>query len=143
MSHGNLGTLFPVLDARLWGTDVFTAGAGVSSSHYIYIPFNCKFNGLDFFSWNPNKGDSVSFLTEYPVSQEVWRRYKKFAKKFNVYPNTRDRVILFPTEPKAGVRIHVIYHNVGQTPVDFSFNFFTYVEQAKIDPTKGEQGEDW
>lgn len=137
------GTDKPILDARLSGTDLFTAPAGQKTKFYFNFNFDCKFNGTEMYAWDSNRGDKLNLSTEYNAGPYGWKTYKKFGKEFNVYPNTIQKYILFPTEPKAGVRLVVEYDNKGVTDVEFSMNIFLFVDQQKINLSILEEGEDW
>ena len=134
----------PILDARLTGSDLFTATANSETHHYFNFNFDCLFNGVELYAWDSNTGDKVELITEYyapPLG--AWLRYKKFGKTFNIYPNTLQNYILFPTEPKAGVRVKVTYNNTGNTDVKFSMNLFIFNDQQQVNTAVAEQGEDW
>lgn len=134
----------PILDARLTGTDLFTAPANSTTDHYFNFGFDCLFNGAELYCWDSNKGDKIELSTEYYVPPtDTWNRYKKFGKDFNVYPNVVQNYILFPTEPKAGVRVRIRYTNTGDTAVDFSLNMFIFADQQQVNPSVLEEGEDW
>ncbi len=135
-------TSFPLLDARLWGTEIFSAAAG-ESTHYITFPFDCKFSGVDFIAESSTFGDTVSIQTEYNAGVYGWKRYKKFGKNWHVKANERDRILLFPTEPKQGIRVKITYNNVGESTVRFTLNMFTFAEQEKINPLILQEGADW
>lgn len=133
----------PLLDARLWGSPLFTAPANQETEFNFEIPFDCKWNGIEIFAWGPNKGDHMKLQTEYNAGPYGWKRYKKFGKHFNIYPNYVNKIILFPSEPKAGVRVCVYYTNTGNTPVDFSINLYTFVDEQVVNTNNLEEGEDW
>ena len=143
ISHASLGSMSPLLDARLWGVGPFECTPGVST-HYITIPFDCKFSGMDLISTTQDYGDKVDILTEYYIPpMNVWKRYKKFSKEWNIVPNERDRVILFPTEPKQGIRLTIKYSNSGETNKKVYVNLFTFIDQQKVNPSLLQEGEDW
>ena len=143
ISHASLGSMSPLLDARLWGVGPFECPVG-ESSHNILVPFDCKFSGMDLISTTQDYGDKVDVITEYFVPPlNVWKRFKKFSKDWNVVPNERDRVILFPTEPKEGVRITIKYYNNGQSTKQMFVNLFTFIDQQKVNPSLLQEGEDW
>lgn len=136
------GSIKPELDTRVAGTDLFTATASSTTSHYYNFEFTCEFNGLEIYAWDSNKGDTISLYVEYYAGELGWLRFKKFGKKFNVYPNHVNRVITFPTTPQLGVRIRVDY-NCGANPVDFSLNVFQFSTREPVDISMGQQGENW
>lgn len=129
------------LDAKVEGTDLFSAAANSVTSHYFTFSHSCTFTGIELYAWNSNPGDNITMLIEY-YTGAVWLRYKKFGKKFNVYPSV-DRVIMFPAEPSQGTRLRIDYDNKGGSSVDFSMNVFKFADSEKINPLLGEQGEDW
>ena len=138
------GTDKPILDARLTGTELFTAPANSTSDHYFDFTFDNKFIGVELYAWDSHAGDNVELSTEYYVPPaNAWFKYKKFGKHFNIYPNTLQNYILFPTEPKVGVRVRIKYNNVGNTDVKFSMNMFIFADQEQVNPSIGEQGSDW
>ena len=143
MSQLIFGTVDPLLDARLQGAMFETAPASAKSSYYFNFPFDCNFNGVDFYAWSPNSGDNLDLYTEYTTDGgTTWLRYKKFGKKWYVMPE-KERVLLFPTTPSVGVRLRVDYDNVGPDAVKFVLNLWTFVDQTLVDPAQGQQGEDW
>lgn len=138
------GSSKPRLDARLKGTDLFTAPANSTSEHIFYFTFDCKFNGIEMFAWDSNKGDHLALFTDYYVPPLAsWKRYKKFGKHFNVYPNNLQKYVLFPTEPSNGVRLRLEYTNTGNTAVDFSLNLFMFADRSLVDTSTASEGEDW
>lgn len=147
MSDWN-GAPNPSLDARIEGTPLFSAPAGTKTEFRITFDFDCDLQGIELFAWSSNPGDNVELRTEYDINNSpgnppIWRRYKKFGKNFNVYPNHVNRVIIFPTKPKVGVCLVVSYDNKGEEPVQFSLNKFQFIPLAKVDTSLGEEGEDW
>lgn len=143
ISHAALGSTSPLLDARLWGKGPLDCPPG-DSTHYILFYFDCKFSGMDLASNTTTYGDSISLQTDYYVPPlDTWKRYKKFADRWNVIPNERDRVILFPTEPKQGVRITITYHNSSDVNKSMFINLFTFVDQSGVNPSLLQEGEDW
>lgn len=138
------GSNNPLLDARLVGTDLFTATANSTTDHYFNFEFDCLFNGVEFYAFNSSAGDKVELSTEYYVPpMNTWLRYKKFGKNFNVYPNLLQKYILFPTTPQAGVRVRVRYINVENVDVKFSMNLFVFKDQQELDLSLAQQGDDW
>ena len=136
------GSEKPELDTRAQGTDLFTATANSTTSHYFTFNFDCELTGMELFAWNPNKGDKVTIFVEYNAGAYGWLRFKKFSKSFNVYPNHVNRAIAFPTLPKAGTRMRVDY-TCGENSVDFSLNVFQYAVREDVNASLGQQGEDW
>lgn len=132
----------PLIDARLQGTPLFTATPGLST-HYHTFDFDCKMNGVEVYAWDANQGDNMSIESQYNAEPYGWKRYKKFGKNWNIYPNERSRIILFPTEPKAGVRLAFTYDNKGVVDVKFSINVFQFIDRQYINPSLLEEGEDW
>lgn len=138
------GTDVPLLDARLGGAGVFTSTAGTDTTHYYTFGFDCKYNGIEVITdSNSVLGDHVTLWTEYNAGQYGWKRYKKFGKEWYLKPNDRTRIILFPTEPSAGVRLAMKYHSTGVNDVVMAVNLFMFVDQAKVNPGALEEGEDW
>jgi len=137
------GSKDPVLDARIEGSETFTATANSTTTHYIVFDFDCEFEGLEIAADNPTFGDHVEMSTEYNAGAYGWKRYKKFGKRFNIYPNHVSRIILFPTLPSAGVRIAISYTNTGNSDTKFSINKFQYVSRTVVKPSELQEGEDW
>lgn len=143
ISHAALGSISPLLDARLWGVGPYVCPPGLST-HYLTIPFDCKFSGIDLISSTQTYGDKISLKTEYFVPPlNEWKRFKRFGKNWNVVPNERDRIILFPTEPKEGVRVAIDYENASQVECKIYLNLFTFTEQERVNPSLLQEGEDW
>lgn len=137
------GSERPLLDARLEGVIYGTATADTTTSFYYNFAGTREFNGVETYAWNASAGDYITLLTEY-WSGASWLRYKKFAKKWYIFPDTPQRVILFPTAPKNGIRLRVDYTNThASQDVTFALNMFKFIEQQTIDISVGEQGENW
>jgi hypothetical protein len=131
-------------DARMTGSDKFTAAANSTTKHYFYFTFDCYFNGVELYAKDSNMGDKLKMYTEYYVpSLDVWKRYKKFGKEFNIYPNTIQNYVLFPATPQTGVRVCFEYTNTGNAEVEFSANFFIFADIEILDLSNLEEGEDW
>lgn len=143
------GTVAPLLDARLEGTQLFTALANTETNFYYYFQHesdvpDVKFNGVALYAYDANKGDSIELWTEYYVPPlNIWKRYKKFGKNWNIAPNTLMKDILFPTVPKNGVRVVFKYKNSGNNDVDFWINLYNFVDQQLVKPSLLEEGNDW
>lgn len=140
------GTESPLLDARLFGHDtVYTATKNSTTDFYYTFTYGCKFNGIEIITdSNVELGDGITIITEYNAGPYGWKRYKKFGDTWHVKADDRTRIILFPTEPAAGVRVKLSYKSIGTVnDVKFVVNFFTFVDQAKIDTGSLEEGEDW
>ena len=133
----------PNLDARLEGSDLFTATANSTTDHYFTFSHNCLFNGLEIYAWDSNPGDNIDFSIEYEAIPGVWYRYKKFGKNWNVLPNTLQSIVLFPAKPRAGLRARMKYENKGNTDVKFIINFIKFADLESVNPLMGQQGEDW
>lgn len=139
----------PLLDFRGEGVE-YQAPVQVESSFHYYnftheqaVGF-INFFGVSIYAWDSNKGDKITMWTEYYVPQlDEWKKYKKFAKNFNIFPNTEMKDILFPTTPTNGVRLAIGYTNKGSTPVDFYINLYNFVDQQQVSPSHLEEGEDW
>lgn len=133
------------LDARLEGTDLFSAPANTVTTFYKDFTFDCKFNGIEIFAFASKAGDKVDLLTEYYAAPlTAWKRYKKFAKSFNVFPTTLQKYILFPTEPSVGVRLAIKYTNTHATEAAvFSANLFQFTPSSLVDTSVAAEGEDW
>lgn len=137
------GSLKPELDTRVIGTDLYTASANVISSSYYNFTFDCEFNGLEIYAYNPNKGDKVTLYVEYYAGEDLgWLRFKKFGKSFNIFPNHVNRVISFATHPIVGTRLRVDYDCKGES-VDFSLNLFAFSTREIVDTSTAKQGADW
>lgn len=131
----------PALDARLYGKGMFTFTAGNVSTAEFLFEYDCKFNGIEIITdANVVFGDTLTLETRYATST---KRYKKFAKNWALTPNSKTRIILFPTEPKAGVTVSLKYTSIGAVDPRVMINLFTFVDQARINPAAGEEGEDW
>ena len=139
------GTSAPLLDARLFGHDtVYTANAGTLTDFYYTFTYDCKYNGIEIITDdNVVLGDGLTIETQYNAGPYGWKRYKKFGKTWHVKKDDRTRIILFPTEPSAGVRVKMTYKSTGVTDVKFVVNFFTFVDQESVNPGALEEGEDW
>jgi len=131
-------------DARLAGMPLASAPAEQISVHYFDFLFDCKFEGLDFYAWDSNPGDTLTLETEYYAGETYgWIRYKKFGKAWNIFPNEKLRIILFPTEPILGVRAKFSYDNKGTQPVKFAANMFQFIDHKTVNPAILGEGEDW
>ena len=134
----------PHKDARLHGAGSFTTTAGTSYTHYYTFSFDCDFNGIEVITdSNAIIGDHVTIWTEYNAGPYGWKRYKKFGKEWYLKPDDKDTIILFPTTPKAGVRLCIKYTSTGASDVTSAVNLFTFVDQATVDVASLEEGEDW
>lgn len=132
----------PSLDARLFGISVMVAPSG-TSEHYFSFPFDCKFNGIEIKTNASELGDKLSLETQYNAGPYGWKRYKRFAKQWNVFPDESTRVLLFPTEPKAGIRVKVTYENAHQTDIKIAINLFTFVDSEIVNAAQLQEGADW
>lgn len=147
MESTSLGQKKPRLDTRLEGV-LFSCTSG-DSTHYYNFNYEAGikkvlFNGVETFAFDSNPGDYVTLWTEYFVPpMNAWKRYKKFGKKYYVFPNTTQKNILFPTEPTIGVRLVVKYHNTGTDPVNYALNLFNFVDRQTIDTSTASEGVDW
>lgn len=137
------GVTRPKLDARLQGSDVFTATANSTTEHYYTFDFDCDFNGVEIYTHGSEIGHKVKLTTEYNAGLYGWKRYKKFGKSFNIFPKCLQKYILFPTKPSAGVRVHISYTNPESSDVKFAVNFFQFVQQESVDPSQLQEGTDW
>jgi len=133
----------PDLDARIQGSPLWTATANTKTQFELDFDFACDFNGIEFYAWDSHKGDNLKLWTEYYAGPYGWVFYKKFGDNFNVFPNNRTRIILFPTKPILGVRLVVEYDNKGQTDVDFSLNKFQFSDTERVLPSLLQSGTDW
>lgn len=137
----------PSVDARLQGAMHGSASADSVTEHSFILEFDCKLNGFEIYAKDSNIGDSLTFETQYNVGTTetpVWYRYKKFGKDWFIAPNVLNKVLLFPTEPKAGVRISVKYSNTHATnDVDFFINLYQFVDVEIVKTSEGQQGTDW
>ena len=103
-----------------------------------------SFFGVALYAWNSNLGDTVNMWTEYTIDGgTTWKRYKKFAKNFNIFPKVEMKDIIFPTTPTNGVRLVIEYTNTGISDVDFFINLYNFVDQQTVDPAQGQEGIDW
>lgn len=138
------GTSRPLLDARLEG-GIFGTAVANDSTEFIYVyDFDALFNGVQLYAFNSNPGDRIFLSTEYNAGPYGWKRYKKFGKGWYVAPNQLNQIVLFPTYPKQGVRIKLVYENVHATnDVQFFLNLFNFVDIARVDTGTLQEGEDW
>lgn len=138
----------PLLDFRGEGKQfVFPAGETTQQSYdFSHEPAANKisFFGVALYAWDSNLGDHVNMWTEYTTDGgTTWKRYKKFAKNFNIFPKTEMKDIIFPTTPTNGVRLVIEYKNTGIAPVNLFINFYNFVDQQTVDPAQGQEGVDW
>lgn len=140
---GQNARLFGVKDTTT-GKMYFTAQAG-NNSYTMPFPFDCKFEGIEIFSQDANIGDHIPmFEVRYSIDGGVnWLRFRKFAKNWSIFPSTLCRIILFPTEPKAGTLLAFDYYNEGATAIKFSLNLFVMTDEEAVDVMQAEEGEDW
>ena len=137
----------PLLDFRGEGVHmVFPVGTSRQVYNFSHEPEAVKvsFFGVSIYAWDSNLGDKVNMWTEYwvePLGQ--WKRYKKFAKNFNIYPKTEMKDILFPTTPTNGVRLVIEYNNTGIGDVNFFMNLYNFVDQQTVDLATASEGVDW
>lgn len=143
MSEVNFGTSRPELDGRLEGWGLKTATANSKTTHSIVLTEDVMFNGIEFYAWSSHAGDNLTLSTWYPDGQGGWLRYKKTAKNWMIFPDTLNRIVLFPSYPATGIKIQIEYDNKGQSDVEFAINLFKYIDTIKLDVSQGEQGEDW
>ena len=136
------------IDARLEGK-FFNAPANAKTKFYYSFSHeqeieNVRFIGTALYAWNSNAGDNVTLWSEYYVPQlSVWKRYKKFAKTFQIFPNMQMKDLLFPTTPSNGVRVVIEYDNKGNSAVNFAMNFYNFVSIQTIDFSVLGEGVDW
>jgi hypothetical protein len=143
---GMFGTEAPLLDARLFGHGVvYTAVKNTTTDFYYTFTFDCKYNGIEIITdENVVLGDGITIETQYNAGQYGWKRYKKFGKNWHVKKDERTRIVLFPTEPKNGVRVKISYTSTGTVnDVKFVINFFTFVDQRSVNIYVLEEGENW
>lgn len=138
----------PKMDARLEGSQVFSVPANTTKIDYVMFDFDCSFNGIEIGSSTTKVGDSVSLWTEYLAivlgdGTEIWLRYKKFGKSWNIFKNNITRIVLFPTLPKDGVRLAIKYKNTNAEPVNYAINKFQFVDSEPVNVYLGQEGEDW
>ena len=150
----------PSVDARLQGIvpigntegDIVctvTPAEGTKTFEWAF-PFDCDFNGIQVFCYNANSGDYIErFETRYFIPPEyappigVWKRYKKFGKFWPLMGGHVQKILLFPTKPKEGIRLIFKAKNTGTEDLKFSLGLYTFVVEAKINTSTGEEGEDW
>jgi len=135
------GSERPKLDARLQGTNLYTATPG-TSTHYFTIPFDLMFNGLQFHAYSSNKGDYVNVEMQYQYG-ETWKRYQRYAKKWYVFDDHTIEIKTIPAYPMNAMRIAFTYENVGSSNVDFAINLYTYVPVVSVDVASGAEGDNW
>lgn len=109
------------------------------------FPFSCKMNGIQINCYQSNIGDYLERVeTRYSLDQgATWKRYKKFAKDWTLMNECSERIILFPTEPAAGIMIAIKAVNTGATDLKFSVSLFNFTDQETIDVAQGMEGADW
>lgn len=132
----------PHLDARLEGFTLQVEPG--TSTHYKVFTFDCSFNGLILYSNVSDIGSHVTMWTEYYVNETYgWKRYKKFAKNWQLMPGYTSKTILFPTKPSAGVRIAFEVYNNEQSDISLAFNLYQFAVLEKINPSQLEEGSNW
>lgn len=141
MSEWN-GNSNPALDARIEGVPVFTATPGDSVHEHVFT-FDCDFSGIEIYSECAELGHTVTLETQYNAGPYGWKRYKKFGKTFNLFKNDKCRIVLFPTKPKAGIKLVIKYNNPTQTDVKFAINLFQFADMELVNPSILQEGEDW
>ena len=135
-------------DAHLEGFNISDAPLG-TSEHHFYFTYDCSFMGAAMYSSVTKLGTTIDIRTEYfaglhPVTNEqIWLRYKKFGKSWNMFPNYVCKSILFPTKPKVGIRIVVTINNNDVGPIDFGMNLFNFADIEVVNPSLGQEGKDW
>jgi len=132
----------PELDARMKGVIFKDIPTGTSEQEYIF-PFDCMFNGLTVGSNVTKLGSSVRLETRYQAGPSTWLRYKKFGDSWNLYPGNIDKNILFPTKPKAGIKLVIIVENNEGSPIDIAVNLYQFADSEIVIPQEGQQGVDW
>lgn len=132
----------PALDARMKGVYFSDIPTGESTVEYIF-PFDCLFNGLTVSSSVTQLGSTVKLETYYNAGPHGWKRYKKFADSFNLFPGSIDKNILFPTKPKSGVKILITVNNNDGVAIDLALNLFQFTDVEKVDTQILQEGEDW
>lgn len=138
----------PNLDFRGEGIHL-EFNAGQTSTEYYnfsHTPQEGKvsFYGVALYSPNSESGDNLDMWTEYSVDSGVtWKKYKKFAKNFNIFPRIEMKDIIFPTTPTNIFRIAFTYRSKGISKVDLFVNLYNFVDQQLVDPTQGQEGRDW
>jgi hypothetical protein len=149
-----MGNLFdkPRKDARLQGVIpdqnaagdilcVVTPTEGTKTFTWSF-PFNCDFNGISIYSHVVSPGDHVIRLeTRYGPGNVL--RYKKFGKNWPLMNGDRQDILLFPTQPSAGIQLRMDIKNVGSTDLKLSLGLFTFIDQVDLDVMIGEQGVEW
>lgn len=137
----------PALDFRGEGTHmVFEKGTSQATYNFSHEAAAVKvsFFGVALYAWDSSLGDTVNMWTEYYVPPlGEWKRYKKFAKNYNIFPKTEMKDILFPTTPTNGVRLVIEYTNTGIAPVNLFMNLYNFVDQQLIDTSTASEGIDW
>jgi len=133
----------PHKDARLKGLLFKDIPIGISTVEYIF-EYDCAFNGAALFSDVSSIGSSLAMETQYTIDGgTTWLRYKKFAKGWNLFPNYVCKTIMFPTMPKAGIKLLITVDNKEGGPINIGMNMFTFTDLEKVSPSLGEQGVDW
>lgn len=136
------------LDARLEGKS-YTATASSKTLHYYDFSHEINGNvvsfiGVSIYSEAIALGDKVTLWTEYYVPPlTAWKRYKKFAKTWNIFPKTEMKDILFPTQPTNGVRVVIEYDNQSGSDVNFAVNFYNFVDEQTVNTATAAEGYDW
>lgn len=133
----------PLYDARFFGSSVFEATALQTTDHYITFEFATKLSGIDIYSNTNEIGHKISIVTEYPIGGGAYKRFKKSTKGWNIFPNQKDRIQLFPVDPVAGIRLKISYTNTSEANCKFAINLFTFIDQVTIDTANQAEGVDW
>lgn len=130
-------------DTRIQGWSISNVPTG-DSTHYYTFNFDCFFNGVELYCDTTELGVSITMSSEYYVQPlDTWKRYKKFAKDYNIFPSQNHKHLLFPTTPSQGVRIKLEVKNNTNSSVNLNLNLFQFTKLEKVDPTQLQEGEDW
>lgn len=135
----------PGLDARFEGVLKIEATAGQTNKFYYYFTEDVYFNGVETYCFNSNNFDAITLEVQYQAAPGLWYRYKKFGKKYYVAPKTLQKNIVFPTKPKAGLRVEAEYVFGVSAPATAAcmVNMFKFTDIEYVNPLMGQQGEDW
>lgn len=132
----------PEMDARLRGKYWSNIPIGVSNLEYVF-EYDCSFNGAAIWSSVTKGGSSITLETQYDAGPYGWKRYKRFGKDWNLYPNYVCKTILFPTKPKAGIKLLITVDNQEGAPIDLGINLFTFIYSEIVNPSSLQEGSDW
>ena len=131
------------IDPRLEGVaNVLVSTKNATTTHYIDFTFDGMFNGIEFYAHESYEGDYIDIYIEYLIPPSTWRRYKKFAKNFNIFPNILQKYVLTTANVVTDSRIRIDYTSKSTaTDAKLSLNKFQFVTSETVIPPS--EGTDW